>query len=207
MALEESLAVVKEALQVPGVLKEIYADILKPGFSQVGKALGTILGLGNTVLLPVYILNERARLVVENNLEKYRESLKDVPESEIVPVRPEVGVPILEKLMYVTDDELSNLYINLLSKASTAQTAGMAHPSFVHIINCLSPDEAILLKTIRKKASLPFVEMRLERELIVTNTEALQVTLPNTRWKVVRCGCTGSKTKYDLYNLPIWKHT
>jgi hypothetical protein len=119
---------------------------VKPDVSQVGKALGTVLGLGNTILLPIYLLNERTRLVVESNLEKYRLTLKNVHEAEIVPVRPEVGVSILEKLMYVTDDELSDFYINLLSKASTVQTAGLAHPGFIHIINCLSPDEAILLK-------------------------------------------------------------
>jgi hypothetical protein len=77
--------------------------------TQVGKALGTVLGLGNTILLPIHLLNERARLILENNLEKYRLSLKDVPEVEILPVRPEVGVPILEKLAYVSDDELSDL--------------------------------------------------------------------------------------------------
>ena len=59
MTLETLLPMIKEALQLPGLLKEIYGDALKPGVSQVGKALGTILGLGTTVLLPVYWVNER----------------------------------------------------------------------------------------------------------------------------------------------------
>ena len=83
MAVESALPILKEALQVPGLLKEIYGDALKPGVSQVGKALGTVLGLGNTILLPIYLLNERTKLIVEKNLEQYRESLKDVPEAEI----------------------------------------------------------------------------------------------------------------------------
>jgi hypothetical protein len=32
------------------LLKEIYTDLAKPGVSQVGLAIGTILGLGNTAL-------------------------------------------------------------------------------------------------------------------------------------------------------------
>ena len=157
MAFETALPILKDALQVPGLLKEIYTDALKPGVSQVGKALGTVLGLGNTILLPLYLLNERTKLTIEKNLEKYRASLKDVPADEIVPVAPEVGVPIVEKLVYVSDDNLSDLYITLLSKASTAPTAGQAHPGFVHILNSLSPDEALLLKAIHARNVLPFI--------------------------------------------------
>jgi hypothetical protein len=106
-----------------GLIKEIYGDLVKPGVTQVGKAVETILGLGNTILWPLQMLNGRAKIALENNFEKYREQLKDVSEADIISVRPEVGVPILEKLAYVTDDEISQLYINLLAKASSAQTA------------------------------------------------------------------------------------
>lgn len=160
MTLETLLPMIKEALQVRGLLKEIYGDALKPGVSQVGKALGTVLGLGTTVLLPIYWVNERSRMIIEKNLEKFRLSLEGVPEPEIIPVRPEVGVPILEKLMYVTDDELSDLYINLLSKASTAETAKFVHPSFVGTVNNLSPDEAILLKEFGGEFALPIITAR-----------------------------------------------
>jgi len=55
-----------------GLLKEVYGDLVKPGVSQVGQAIGTILGLGNTVLWPIQMLNEKARLTIELNLESYR---------------------------------------------------------------------------------------------------------------------------------------
>ena len=38
---------------VPEILKEVYGDLAKPGAQQAGKALGTIVGLGNTILWPV----------------------------------------------------------------------------------------------------------------------------------------------------------
>jgi len=52
---------INEVIQTPGLLKEIYGDLAKPGVSQVGKALSTVVGLGNTILWPVALLNERQK--------------------------------------------------------------------------------------------------------------------------------------------------
>ena len=152
---DPTLPILREVAQIPGLLKVIYGDLAKPGVEQVGKALGTVLGLGNTILWPLTILNERAKIALEKNLEKYRRQLDG--KDKIVEVPPEVGVPVLERLAYVTDEELSDLYINLLVKASMADTVHFAHPSFVHLINNLSPDEAKLLKEFRTRNSVPFV--------------------------------------------------
>lgn len=156
------LPILKEVAQVPGLLKEIYGDLAKPGVAQVGKALSTILGLGNTILWPLALLNDKARIALEKNLEKYRQQLEQVPPERIAEVPPEVGVPVAEKLTYVTDEQLSDLYINLLAKASTVDLAHTAHPSFVNVVNNLSPDEALLLQHIR--GDLPFVEARLQKK-------------------------------------------
>ena len=85
-----------------------------------------------------------------------------MPQDRIAEVPPEVGVPIAEKLAYVTDDQLSGLYINLLAKASTLDYAHTAHPSFVNVISNLSPDEALLLQHIREDR--PFVEAGFRRK-------------------------------------------
>jgi hypothetical protein len=152
---------IKEIIQSPGLLKEIYGDLAKPGVSQVGKALSTVVGLGNTILWPVALLNEKAKISLENNLNKYRERLKDIPEENITEVPPEVGVPIAEKLAYVSNEELSDMYVELLAKASSIDLASQAHPSFVNAINNFSPDEAILLNAIKLAGDIPFVDVRL----------------------------------------------
>ena len=165
------LPILTEAAQIPGLLKEIYGDLAKPGVTQVGKALSTIIGLGNTLLWPIQILNERAKLTLADNLNRYRIELENVSEDEVTPVRPELGVPISEKLAYVSDGQLTQLYINLLSKASTMQTADCAHPSFVNIINNLSPDEALLLKELHTVQAIPFISAsafkKQDREYII----------------------------------------
>lgn len=113
---DSMLPILKEASQTPGLLKQLYGDLARPGVAQVGKALSTVLGLGNTILWPLSLLNEKAKIALEHNLEKYRKQLEGVPEEKIIPVSPEVGVPVSEKLSYISDNELSDLYTNLLAK-------------------------------------------------------------------------------------------
>ncbi|WP_165797559.1 DUF4393 domain-containing protein [Solimonas fluminis] len=155
------LEVAREAAKLPALLSDIYGDLLKPGVRQVGKALETVIGLGNTALWPIALANERARISLERNFEKYREQMNDVPEEKVSPIPPEIGVPVAEKLAYVSDEELSQLYVNLLAKASTVDTAHFAHPSFVNVINNLCPDEAIILKALHRTTSVPFITANL----------------------------------------------
>ncbi|MDO8789219.1 MAG: DUF4393 domain-containing protein [Sulfuritalea sp.] len=156
------LQVVQEATKLPSLLVEIYGDLARPGVRQAGKALETILGLGNTILWPIAWANERTRIALDQNLEKYRVRMEAIPEERVVPIAPEIGVPIAEKLAYVRDERLSNLYVNLLAKASDSETIHQAHPSFVNVINNLSPDEALLLEKLRVSGSVPFMTARAE---------------------------------------------
>lgn len=156
------MEILKDLINCPEILKELYGDLAKPGVQQAGKALETIVGMGNTVLWPVAIMNERAKIALENNLNKYRRKLEDISEEDICQVAPEIGVPIAEKLTYVTNKELSDMYIELLAKASIKDKANSAHPSFANVIANLSPDEAILLKSVRNMMNgIPFIEVRL----------------------------------------------
>jgi hypothetical protein len=154
------LQVAQEALKVPGLIVEIYGDLARPGVRQVGKALDTVLGLGNTILWPITWANERSRIYLERNLERYRERLEQIPEEKVISVAPEIGVPIAEKLAYVRDERLSDLYVSLLSKASCSDTVSDAHPSFVNVINNLSPDEAQLLEYFTVSQDLLYVSAK-----------------------------------------------
>jgi hypothetical protein len=138
------------------LLQMIYKDLAQPGVQQVGSAVGNILGLGNTILLPIRLLNDRASAALVNNMERYRKSLEDVPIDEIQPVTPEIGVPLLERMTYVTDDAIAEMLIQMLANASQTKHADEAHPAFIHIIDCISPDEVKLLKALRVYAHNPF---------------------------------------------------
>jgi hypothetical protein len=137
--------------------------LAQPGVKQVGMALETVLGLGNTVLLPIKLLNEKTKERFNHNMNKYREKLAHIPEEDIIDVPPEIGVPILDKFTYITNDYISDMFVTLLTNASSTKTIGLAHPSFLSIIDSLSFDEALIVKHLaRRKASIPFIYYRYE---------------------------------------------
>ncbi len=144
------------------ILTLAYKDLAQPGVQQVGKALSTVLGLGNTALLPLKLVNEKAQLWFASHMEKYRKQLEQVPEEQVAEVPPEIGGPILEKLEKTTNERLSDLYINLLAGASVASTAGLAHPRFAQIIESLAPDEAKVLDYMWQQTpaiELPYIQV------------------------------------------------
>ncbi|MGG2096481.1 DUF4393 domain-containing protein [Acinetobacter haemolyticus] len=143
------------------LMKEIYGDLAKPGVTQIGIALATVIGLLNTCLSPIKFLNTKTELNRQKNLDKLAERFSEIPQEEILEAPPEIAVPIAEKLVYVSNEELRDMYIELLAKASTKSLNENAHPSFVNIINNLCPDEALIIKILFSKADIPFIEVNL----------------------------------------------
>jgi hypothetical protein len=144
------------------ILTLAYKDIAQPGVQQVGKALSTVLGLGNTAMLPLKLMNEKAQMWFTAHMESYRKRLENVPPEDIVEVAPEIGVPILEKLEKTTNPKLSELYLNLLAAASVADTAALTHPRFVLLIESMAPDEAKVLDYMWKptpRIHLPYIRV------------------------------------------------
>ena len=139
--------VVKTLVSTKSVEK-VYDDILSEPSKKAGNALGTIVNIGNTLLWPVKWVNERTRIYFENNLRKYEDKLKNIPEEKIITVPTEISMPILDRFTYVSNEEISNAFVQLLANASSIDTINKAHPSFIHIIDRLSPDEALLLKYV-----------------------------------------------------------
>jgi hypothetical protein len=145
------------------LIKTIYEDAAQPAVRNVGKALGTIFDKPNIWLLPMWLNNEKAKAIFTRNMEKYKESLYKEEENEIVEVIPEIGVPILNKLSYIQNEDIADMFVNLLVTASVKTTEGYAHPSFVNIISNMSSDEAKILNALKTDLFLqrlfPFIDI------------------------------------------------
>jgi hypothetical protein len=144
------LQLCREALKIPSLLVDIYGDLAKPGVKQVGKAIESVVGFGNTLLWPIALANERARICLERNLDDFRRRMSSVPLEEVAAIPAELGVPLIEKISYVSDENLADLYLSLLATASVKSTSTLVHPSFCHIVEHLSPDEARLLNALKE---------------------------------------------------------
>lgn len=138
-----------------GVLTAVYSDLAAPGVRQVGLALETVFKTGNILLLPLRMMNDYAATFEKKNFAEIADRFSKIPEDEIIDVNPEVGNPILEKLSISQDPQIRQLFIELLSSAANKNKVRTAHPSFVKVIECLSPDEATLLKMWHGSTGVP----------------------------------------------------
>lgn len=144
------------------IFTELYKDMAQPAARNVGLALGAITSIGLFLHLLTSWGTDRLNLCLKNNLELYGERIKEIAPEELTEAVPEVVIPIVEKLSYVTNEELRKLYIELLAKASIRSENNKAHPNFTNIINALSPDEALLTNHINKVKWLPIADISLK---------------------------------------------
>jgi len=137
-------------------LKEIYGDIAKPSVKSVGNALEDVFGI---VFGALSYFPQKGNIYLKNNLEQYRKKLENVPADKIIPVDPQIGAPIVEKLRYTKNQEISELFTTLLANASNSEKVESVHPSFISIIEQLSPDEAKIIAHLRTNPTIPYCDI------------------------------------------------
>lgn len=139
---------------------DLYEDSLKPTVQESGKVLSLIPRTINAALVPLrkWIANKEYSLAeTEKLLEK---KLEHVGEDKIVTPEAYVAVPAIQAISYSMDnDELRNLYANLLAKSMNVDTKNLVHPSFVEIIKQMSPIDAIVFKGIFESAITPVIDL------------------------------------------------
>lgn len=149
------------------ILKDVYGDAVSPGAKKVGTALETVLDFGYTYLLmPLQHASDKKKLNFQKNLEVYKKKLESIEEEDIVEVSPELGIPILQRLNYIQNDDIVNLFTSLLASASSIRTCSLAHPGFIKIIENLSVDEAKILNHFANNDinDIPFIMFKLRSE-------------------------------------------
>ena len=140
----------------PNILGQVYGDLAQPSVKAVGNALGTVFEFSTSFLLPVKLLNEKFKLNFTKRLNEYKEKLEKIPEEKQCEVHPQIGTPIIEKLSYTTNEEIADMFTTLLANASNVDMVSTAHPSFVNMIERMSPDEAKLLNYLKGKEDIQY---------------------------------------------------
>ena len=139
----------------------LYTDFLQPSIKTLGKTLGSVVELVTLFQVPIQYLNEKVKLNFSKRLNEYAKKLDKIPDEKKCEVNPQIGVPIIERLGYITNDEIADLFTNLLTKASSVDTVNLAHPSFVQLIERLSVDEARIIKYLVEKDYILCISIRL----------------------------------------------
>lgn len=143
------------------VAKDVYKDGLQPTVQATGAVIGFIPRTVRVLLSPLeqwIIQSEHNRDMVSQMLE---EKLKNTQPDKLVSPEAYIGVPALQNISYCMDNEqLREMYANLLASAMNSDKKSNVHPAFVDIIRHLSPDEAKLLKLIVAEEDIPIVTVR-----------------------------------------------
>ena len=158
---ETALSVAKETV------KEVYADTVQPTAKNVGGFFGTLSGFFNHVVMyPLKKLNikyEQKAIAFEKEMEKKYNS---IPEEDRIEPQLHIVGPTMESLKYnIMDDDLAELFSNLLVSDMDRRTQNLCTPAFVKVIEQLSPADARVFKTIfnecAKVETIPICKMDL----------------------------------------------
>jgi len=146
------------------VLARSYDDLLKPSFSKIGKAVGGVIGFFTMPFRGLDLVSDMGDAKMRKFFEDFCVKLNKVPEDRISEVPPEILVPTLEKVRYIRDEDIREMFLKLLTKASDEKTIHLAHPRFTTLISDISNDEARLIEYFSHLAtsSIPFVAVRCE---------------------------------------------
>lgn len=144
-------------------INELYKDLFKPGMKKAGEALSTVIDGANLILLPLKLINSKSRIYFDNNIKKYSDKINSNSTYTLTQVPQYVGLPILDKLTYLNDNDLSETFINLLTKASFEETLKFVHPSYLSILDRLSADEAKILFHYKNQDNIPHIDLYIHK--------------------------------------------
>lgn len=159
--------IVTTATELAKVLpvKEAYEDLLQPAARELGQGLMTIAQTVNILLAPLKIMVMSYDLIMETVSSSLTEKLKRVPPERLITPSPIIAGPTLEALRFTGHEEdLRELFVNLLASSMDSHTAPTAHPGFVEIIKQITPDEAKVINYIARCLSkglpIPIVHIK-----------------------------------------------
>ena len=140
---------------------ELYQDAFQPSAQEVGKLAGRVPRVINALLSNVDIWTLKREYAIKEAQKLLELKLEHIDQEKIVEPEPYVAVPAIQAISYsMGNEELRNLYANLLAKAMIDDTKESVHPSFVEIIKQMSPIDALVFKMIVEAGIRPIINLR-----------------------------------------------
>lgn len=132
---------------------------------QTDGALSTVVGFfNNVVLYPVKKANITFKYKLEAFEDDLKEKVKNIPEEnlQIPPVK--IAGPVLEALRYAYDEEeLREMYEEMLAKAMDKRKAHQVHRSYVDAVKQMEPLDAQVLRRIYDYNKISTVHIELHK--------------------------------------------
>jgi hypothetical protein len=186
-------------------IKKIYDDAASQPIQEGSKALTDLVKALRFFTAPIQFLG-----AYQDRLTKFLDRVRaNVKEENQIEAPASISGPVIERLKYQEEgNPLTELYLNLLSRAIDKERIQDAHPAFYHIIDQLSADEAMILYLISQDPIKYDYTMDLyiddKRRYRFKNTKIKHSTIPHDKLVF--------KEHFDMYirhleslNLVFWK--
>ena len=147
------------------IAKDAYDDVGKPVMKPTGELVGLIPRAIKAALSPLekWVLQKEYNVAETKKL--LEEKLQNTPPELIESPEPHIAVPAMQYISYCMDnEELREMYANLLANSMNKVIKNGVHPGFVEIIKQLSPDEAKILKYLYKNPFVPTISLKVYKE-------------------------------------------
>ena len=170
MPVDNPLGAAKEGVALIGELIRAGGDNpnVKAAGNELGKTALAITKTINNALLPLAAINfafDKARSYFSERFQAdLAEKAASIPVENLVEPKASIAGPALQGLAFSHEEQdLKNMYLNLLASAMDGRVAEDAHPAFVEIIRQLSAEDAQLVRgALRSPNSIGIVELRLQ---------------------------------------------
>jgi len=182
-----------------GLALQVYKDTLQPAGKVVGRTIQVALAPLRAMLWGA----EKIEQIVHEGVER---RLAKTPEEKIQTPAPEIAVPILQALVYTGEnDELREMYLNLLATAMDSRKEKFAHRSYVTITSQLSPLDTKVLAEFRPKTPLQIgTSISNFKRYIVKDGREIRVDSDDNEIDDIDEDITLTNTNFQLigYNFP-----
>ncbi len=133
------------------IVKNVYNDALSPTMKTVGQTLN---GVVKILLSPISGLIwgwGKIKQCVICGLEK---RLANKNQEDLQTPNPRIAVPVIQALQFsANEDEIREMFLNLLANDMDKNNNNLIHPSYVEIIKQMSTLDALLLKNLSKETN------------------------------------------------------
>jgi len=139
---------------------KIINNLLEPASVQLGRTLGTLTKTINVALAPVSAMVWGYEKISTWLVDRLEYKLKDVPVENIVSPKALIIGPSIEAIKFLgEDEELREMFAQLIASSLNKDNAHCVHPGFVEILKNLSSEDAKVLDFIYRKGYCPFIEL------------------------------------------------
>jgi hypothetical protein len=145
---KESVSIVATVIKAAGDDPQV-----REAASNLGQTAVTLTKTINNVLVPLAAINfafDKAKAYFSGKFQQdIAEKAQAIPPEHIIEPKSSIAGPTLQGLAFTHEEEnLRDMYLNLLTTSMDGRAASLAHPAFVEIIKQLDSEDARLIKDV-----------------------------------------------------------